>query len=83
MEKCFNETSFFPVSYRLYEKKECEEYFDLIQTDQYLNEAKNQSEVQHVLKVGYGVHRGIGVYLIDNEVEQNLLSNYSRGNKIS
>lgn len=79
LSKCFNETSFFPVSFRLYEKSECQEYFKLIQTDHYKNELKKESPIQHVLKTGYGVHRGVGVYLVDDEVENNLLSNYSRG----
>lgn len=34
-----------------------------------------------MLKVGFGVHRGVGVYLIDNETEQNLRANYSNGVK--
>jgi Tubulin-tyrosine ligase family len=32
-----------------------------------------------VLKVGFGVHRGIGVYLIDNDTERKLIANYSNG----
>ena len=46
-----------------------------------MNVLKQESEIQFVLKVGFGVHRGIGVYLIDNEVENNLLANYSKGEK--
>ena len=42
---------------------------------------KKESEVQFVLKVGFGVHRGVGVYLIDNETEQNLRANYTNGAK--
>lgn len=81
MKKCFNETSYFPLSYRLYEKTECEEYFKIIQSEEFQHLKQNESEVQHVLKVGYGVHRGAGVYLIDKAVEKNLLSNYSKGAK--
>jgi len=78
--QCFNEETYFPVSYRLYIEEECKEYFDLIQSEKYA-EMKKDSEVQYILKVGYGVHRGAGVYLIDNDTEHNLLSNYSKGYK--
>lgn len=42
--QCFNETSYFPRSYRLYEEEECHMYFDLIQSEEY-KEDKKQSEI--------------------------------------
>jgi hypothetical protein len=65
VQRCFNETSVFPTSYRLYDEEECKRYFEIINEENY-PELKKESEVQFVLKVGFGVHRGVGVYLIDN-----------------
>lgn len=80
VQRCFNESSVFPISYRLYDKEECERYFEIVNSEQYKKD-KEESEVQFVLKVGFGVHRGVGVYLVDNEVESNLIANYTNGKK--
>lgn len=77
-EKCFKEGTFFPLSFRLYDEQECKEYFRLIETPAHKQESKI-SQVQYVLKVGFGVHRGAGVYLVDFETEKRLKSNYSGG----
>jgi Tubulin-tyrosine ligase family len=79
-EKCFTEGQYFPQSYRLYNEQECKAYFEFIKTTEHKKEAKI-SEVQFVLKVGAGVHRGAGVYLIDFETERKLIANYSDGEK--
>jgi hypothetical protein len=44
VQKCFNETSVFPVSYRLYDKEECERYFEIMASEQYAKD-KQESEV--------------------------------------
>jgi len=41
---CFNESSVFPVSYRLYEKDECRRYFEILNSMEY-PEMKKESEV--------------------------------------
>src|SRR3990167_1266928 len=79
-EQCFAEGKYFPQSYRLYDEQECKAYFEFIKTHGHKKEAKI-SEVQFVLKVGAGVHRGAGVYLIDFDVERKLIANYSNGEK--
>lgn len=77
-EKCFQEDTYFPVSFRLYDEEECKAYFKYIETDTHKEDAKI-SEVQFVLKVGFGVHRGAGVYLVDFPTENRLKANYSNG----
>lgn len=79
-EQCFAEGKYFPQSFRLYDEHECKAYFQFIKTAEHKNEAKI-SEVQFVLKVGAGVHRGAGVYLVDFDVERKLIANYSDGEK--
>ena len=77
-EKCFREGTYFPLSFRLYDEQECKAYFKYIDTPEHQKETKI-SEVQFVLKVGFGVHRGAGVYLIDTPTENRLRANYSNG----
>lgn len=77
-EKCFQEGTYFPLSFRLYDEQECKQYFNYIETDIHKKESKI-SQVQFVLKVGFGVHRGAGVYLVDFDTEKRLKANYSNG----
>lgn len=77
-EKCFKEGTYFPLSFRLYDEQECKAYFKLIETEEHKKETQI-SQVQYVLKVGFGVHRGAGVYLVDTPTENRLKSNYSNG----
>lgn len=77
-EECFKPDTYFPISFRLYDKEECQAYFKYISTEEHKKESK-VSQVQFVLKVGFGVHRGAGVYLVDSPVENNLKANYSNG----
>lgn len=76
--QCFSEGTYFPVSFRLYDEEECKAYFQFIKTEAHKKETKI-SEVQFVLKVGFGVHRGAGVYLVDTPTENKLIANYSDG----
>lgn len=77
-EKCFSEGTYFPLSFRLYDEQECKAYFKFIETEKHKADTK-VSEVQFVLKVGFGVHRGAGVYLVDTPTENRLKANYSNG----
>lgn len=77
-EQCFSEGTYFPLSFRLYDEQECKAYFRLIETEQHKADSQ-VSEVQYVLKVGFGVHRGAGVYLVDTQTENRLKANYSNG----
>lgn len=77
-KKCLDQVDYFPISYRLYDKEECQEFFRHINTPEY-PDLKKESEIQFVLKTGFGVHRGEGVYLLDNEAERNIIANYSDG----
>ena len=80
VKKCYNETSIFPTSYRLHYEKECKKYFEIINSENY-KKKKEKSEIQYILKIGFGVERAIGIYLIDDQTERNLIANYSKGEK--
>jgi hypothetical protein len=66
---CFNEKSFFPYSYRLYIEEECHAFFNKINSAEYIEKLKVEP-IQYVMKVGFGAHRAMGVFLLDkNETE--------------
>ena len=79
VKKCFDTSSTFPASFRLHQKQECMNFFNIINSETY-QELKKESEVQYVLKTGYGETLGAGIFLIDNETEEKLKSSYSNGN---
>ncbi len=63
-EKCAKKLNFFPNGYRLYVRKECLAFFKIINSENY-QEKKNESPIQFIMKIGHGVHRGKGVFILD------------------
>jgi exonuclease VII small subunit len=77
---CFNKHKFFPYSYRLYIREECEAFFEEINSDAY--KAKLEIEpIQYVIKVGFGAHRAMGVFLLDKNETERRKAEYDNGNK--
>mmetsp|Transcript_251 Transcript_251/g.224 ORF Transcript_251/g.224 Transcript_251/m.224 type:complete len:348 (-) Transcript_251:552-1595(-) len=72
---CFNKNMMFPYSYRLYKQDECQDFFALINSQEYL-ESLEKEPIQYILKVGYGAHRAQGVFLFDKEETKNLKEDY-------
>lgn len=79
--KCFNKDSYYPESQRLYDKTECTEFFNRINHEQYKIDKKEISPILYVIKVGYGVHRGAGVFIFDDENETYYRELYDNGRK--
>lgn len=79
--QCFGKDSFFPESLRLYHEEECLKFFDHINSDQYSEDKKNVSPILYVIKVGYGVHRGAGVFIFDEDNEKFYRELYDNGKK--
>jgi hypothetical protein len=78
--QCFNKHKFFPYSYRLYIREECEAFFEEINSDAY--KAKLEFEpIQYVIKVGFGAHRAMGVFLLDANETEKRKDEYDNGNK--
>jgi hypothetical protein len=76
--QCFNKKSFFPYSYRLYIEKECRAFFDEINSEAYITRLE-QEPIQYVMKVGFGAHRAMGVFLLDHNETQLRKEEYANG----
>lgn len=75
---CFNKHKFFPFSYRLYLKDECEAFFTEINSIEY-QEKLVQEPIQYLIKLGYGAHRAMGVFLLDANETENMKTVYENG----
>jgi len=77
---CFNKRKFFPYSYRLYLKNECKAFFKEINSKEYLAKLKKEP-IQYVIKLGYGAHRAMGVFILDDKETRNMKKIYANGDK--
>jgi hypothetical protein len=69
---------FYLSGYRLYEAQECQDFFRYIQGAEYAA-LKKASPYQFIIKIGYGVHRGDGVYLFHGKFEDDIKADYDNG----
>ena len=79
-KKCERQLNYFPSGYRLYVRNDCKQFFKLINSKAYEND-KKRTPIQFIMKAGYGVHRGVGVELLDLQLEKKLREQYSNGTK--
>ena len=78
--QCFDQTKFFPRTWLLDEKVDCEEWFDIVNSPAYEAAKKNRTIV-YIRKLGAGGHQGKGVEPV-NEVEENdIRQKYGNGTK--
>jgi len=75
---CFNKHKFFPFSYRLYVKEECQTFFKELNSAEYREKSKNDP-IQYLLKIGFGSHRAQGVFLLDKVQTPSLKKLYNNG----
>ncbi len=80
LPSCKAQMDYFVGGYRLYVQNECKEFFKLVLSSEY-QKKKTSSPIQYIMKVGYGVHRGEGVFLLDAPSEKSYLEQYENGNK--
>eukprot|EP01016_Furgasonia_blochmanni_P039172 TRINITY_DN4832_c0_g1_i7.p1 TRINITY_DN4832_c0_g1~~TRINITY_DN4832_c0_g1_i7.p1 ORF type:complete len:829 (+),score=209.15 TRINITY_DN4832_c0_g1_i7:129-2615(+) len=78
--ECFNQTMFFPKSFWLMDKDECQEAFRILKSPEYQRE-KEKTPIQFIRKKGLGAHRGLGVRVVDNEEEADILRLWDNGKK--
>jgi len=76
--QCFNKGKFFPFSYRLYIKEECQTFFKEINSAEYQEKLKKEP-IQYLIKVGFGSHRAQGVFLLDQAKTKDLKKQYYNG----
>jgi len=80
LPQCKRQMDYFVPGYRLYVQNECKEFFKLLLSQEY-QKKKQTSPIQYIMKVGYGVHRGAGVFLLDGPSEKSYLEQYENGAK--
>ena len=75
---CFNNRTFFPRSYRLDNKTECDNFFRFINSEEYAK-IKEKDAMPFITKVSYGSHRGHGLEMLDEPHEIRLRRKYENG----
>jgi len=78
--QCFNSSMIFPQAFRLHFTGECKSFFKLINSKTY-NKSLEAEPVQYLIKIGYGVHKSQGVFLLDEEQTTNLNHDYDFGKR--
>jgi len=76
--QCFNKGKFFPFSYRLYIKEECQAFFNEINSAEYKKKLETEP-IQYLIKIGYGSHRAMGVFLLDTNQTAYVQRQYNEG----
>mmetsp|Transcript_5740 Transcript_5740/g.4921 ORF Transcript_5740/g.4921 Transcript_5740/m.4921 type:complete len:266 (+) Transcript_5740:142-939(+) len=66
-----------PETFRLYNQKECKEFFKIINSDEYKNAIKTHPN-QYIIKVGSDSMAASGVYLLDEEEQKKLNDMYGK-----
>ena len=75
---CFNYNKFFPKTWVLSKKDQCEDFFNEFNSENY-TQLKKERGVVYFQKIGAGVHEGQGVAPVNNDVEFNLRKLYNNG----
>jgi len=78
--QCFNETSYFLPFFRLYDKKECTDFFEMVHSEKYIKSLEKEP-IQYLVKIARGSHKGQGVFLLNDEQVAELDRDYSKGKK--
>jgi len=78
--QCFNRDMIFPRAYRLHVEEECINFFNLINSKKYIKSLEKEP-IQYLIKIGFGVHKSQGVFLLDDEKTVELNEQYEHGNK--
>ena len=76
--QCFNYDKFFPQTWLLYEKTDCENFFNILNSVEY-EEAKKEKHILFIRKIASGSHRGEGVQPVDKVEEDDLKAIYENG----
>jgi len=75
---CFSFDKFFPQTWILAEKDQCEEFFRIFNSKEY-KKLKKERTIVYISKIGAGSHRGEGVQPVDDQEEEKLKAYYKNG----
>jgi len=76
--QCFSHRKFFPKTWILYWKNSCQNFFKYFDSRKYQKE-KEKRGIVFIKKIGANAHKGTGIALVTDEVEQNLRNLYQNG----
>jgi len=75
---CFDQNSVFPSTYRLANQDECQQFFGIINSEDYKKTAETEP-VQYLIKIGMGSHKAAGVFLFDDEKKKEIVTQFKNG----
>lgn len=78
--QCFNNDKFFPKTYILYNKEDCQEFFKTLDSPE-TQQLKKERGIVFIRKIGAGSHKGDGVFPMDAKEEANIRAIYDNGAK--
>ena len=76
--QCLSNDKYFPKTWLLYEKADCEAFFQQINTVEY-QKLKEERTIVYIRKLGIGAHRGTGVQPVNEQEESELRTAYGNG----
>jgi len=78
--QCFSHDKFFPETWLLYEKEDCQNFFKILNSVEY-EETKKEKHIVFIRKIASASHRGEGVQPVDKAEEEDLKMIYENGRK--
>jgi len=76
--QCFNYDKFFPKTWVLRHEDQCKDFFDIFNSQQYLEEKANKTIV-YIRKIGAGTHQAAGVQPVNETEEKVIRDTYKNG----
>ena len=76
--QCLNNDKFFPHTMFLYNKEDCVQFFNILESAQY-KQLKDDRRIIYIRKIGAGAHSGTGVQPVNDEEELTLKKTFNNG----
>ena len=76
--QCLSNDKYFPKTWLLYEKADCEAFFQQFNSVEY-QKLKEERTIVYIRKLGIGAHRGTGVQPVNDQEESELRTAYGNG----
>jgi len=78
-QECFSEKKFFPKTYIMVDKDQCEEFFKVWTGPEYKRLKKERGGLVYIRKIGEGAHMGEGVFPVNATQEEYISNLYKNG----
>lgn len=77
--ECFSEKKFFPKTYIMVDKSQCEEFFKVWTGPEYERLKEERNGLVYIRKIGEGAHMGEGVFPVNATQEEYISNLYKNG----